>query len=159
MGTRSPLTCFLDGDKIKILKIVLSPCLANISDGDKISIEMFFEWRQNRDFENYLIPMLSKYFWWGHDPNWHVFLKGQDKTFKSYFVPIICKDFWRGQDRTSDNYPPCLVNNSDGDMIPIEMFFEWGQDRDFKNYLVPMPSKYFWWGQDPHWDVFWMGTR
>ena len=24
-------------------KIILSPCIANISDGDKISIEMFFD--------------------------------------------------------------------------------------------------------------------
>ena len=82
MGTRSPLTYFLNedkieslkinlspclvkisyGDKIKILKIILFPCLVNISDGDMIPIDMFF-------------------------------LKGQDKTFKSYFVPIICKDF------------------------------------------------------------------
>ena len=27
-----------------------------------IPIEMFFEWGQDRDFENYLVPMLSKYF-------------------------------------------------------------------------------------------------
>ena len=62
MGTRSPLTSFLNGDKIQTLKIILSPCLVNISDGDEIPIDMFFEWGQDRDFENYLVPMLSKYF-------------------------------------------------------------------------------------------------
>ena len=62
LGTRSPLTCILDRDKIKVLKIILSPCFVNISDGDMIPIEMFFEWGQDRTFENYLVPMLSKYF-------------------------------------------------------------------------------------------------
>ena len=79
MGTRSPLTCFLDGDKTKILKIILSPCLvnmsdgekipiemppclANISEGDKIPIDMIIGWGQDKDFENYLVPILSKYF-------------------------------------------------------------------------------------------------
>ena len=70
---RSPLKCFLDLDNIKILKIILSPCLVNISDCDKIPIEMFFEWGQDRNFENYLVPMLSKYFRWGQDPNYDVF--------------------------------------------------------------------------------------
>ena len=62
MGTRSPLTCILDGDKTKNLKIILSPCLANISDGDKIPIDMIFGWGQDKDFENYLVPILSKNF-------------------------------------------------------------------------------------------------
>ena len=44
MGTRSPLRCFLNGDKIENLKIILSPCLVNISDGDKIPIDMFSEY-------------------------------------------------------------------------------------------------------------------
>ena len=48
--------------QIETLKITLSPCLVNISDGDKIPIDMFFEWGQDRDFENYLVPMPSKYF-------------------------------------------------------------------------------------------------
>ena len=56
------MTCFLDGDKTKILKIILSPCLANISDGDKIPIDMIFGWGQDKDFENYLVPILSKFF-------------------------------------------------------------------------------------------------
>ena len=54
---------------------------------------------------------------------------------------------------------PYLVNISDGDKNPIEMFFEWGQDRHIENYLVPMLSKisdgdkipidiFFEWGQD-----------
>ena len=60
MGTRSPLTCFLDGDKTIFLKIILSLCLANISDGDKIPIDMIFGWGQDKDFENYLVPILSK---------------------------------------------------------------------------------------------------
>ena len=60
--TRSPLRCFLNGDKIETLKKILSPCLVNICDGDKIPIEMFFEWGQDRDFKNYLVPMPSKYF-------------------------------------------------------------------------------------------------
>ena len=36
---------------------------------------------------------------------------------------------------------PCLVYISDGDKIPIEMFFEWGLDGNFENFLVPMLSK------------------
>ena len=82
MGTRSPLTCFLDGDKTKILKIILSPCLANISDGDKIPIDMIFGWGQDKNFETYLVPMLSKNFLWG-----------QDKNFKNYLVPMLSKYF------------------------------------------------------------------
>ena len=62
MGIRSPLTYFLNGDKIEPLKIILSPCLANIFDGDEIPIDMIFGWGQDKDFENYLVPMLSKYF-------------------------------------------------------------------------------------------------
>ena len=60
MGIRSPLTYFLNGDKIETLKIILSPCIANISDGDKIPIDMIFGWGQDKDFENYLVPILSK---------------------------------------------------------------------------------------------------
>ena len=114
----------LNGDKLEPLKI-LSPCLVNISDGDKISIDIFFEWGQDWIFENYLVPMLCKNFLWG-----------QDKNLENYLVPKLCKF-------------------SVGDKIPIDIFFEWGQDRTFENYLVPMLSKNFWWGQDPHWDVFW----
>ena len=76
---------FLNEDKIVILKIILSPCLvdindrdkipiviffewgqdilapclANIFDGDKILIAMFFEWGQDSNFENHLVSMLS----------------------------------------------------------------------------------------------------
>ena len=60
------LSKFSDWDKIKI---ILSPCLANISDGDKIPIEIFFEWGQDKKFTNYLVPMLSKNFQWGQDPH------------------------------------------------------------------------------------------
>ena len=66
---RSPLTCFLVGDKLEPLKIILSPCLVNIFDGDKIPFDKFFEWGQDKTFENYLVPMLSKNFQWGQDPH------------------------------------------------------------------------------------------
>ena len=56
------MTCFLDGDKTKILNIILSPCLANNSDGDNIPIDMIFGWGQDKDFEKYLVPILSKIF-------------------------------------------------------------------------------------------------
>ena len=92
MRTRSPLTYFLYGDKTKILKIILSPCLVNISDGDKISIDIFFEWGQDWIFENYLVPILSKNF-----------LLGQDENFKNYLVPMLSKF-------------------SDGDKIPSTYF-------------------------------------
>ena len=62
MGTRSQLRCFLNGDMIETFKIILSPCLANISDEDKIPIDMIFGWGQDKEFENYLVPMPSKYF-------------------------------------------------------------------------------------------------
>ena len=60
MGTRFPLRCFLNVDKIETLKFISSPCLVYISDGDKIPIEMFFEWGLDGNFENFLVPMLSK---------------------------------------------------------------------------------------------------
>ena len=79
MGTRSLLRYFLNRDEIEILKIILStcfvnisdgdkipiempPCLANISNGDKIPIDIIIGWGQDKDFENYIVPMLSKYF-------------------------------------------------------------------------------------------------
>ena len=62
MGIRSPLTYFFNVDKIETLKIILSPCIVEISDGYKIPIEMFFEGEQDRNFENYLVPILSKHF-------------------------------------------------------------------------------------------------
>ena len=93
MGTISPLTYFLNGDKIEPLKIILSPCLVNISDGDKISIEMFFEWRQNRDFENYLVPMLSKFSDGDKIPIDIFFEWGQDRYFENYLVPMPSKYF------------------------------------------------------------------
>merc|ERR1712131_268167 len=49
--------CFLNGDKIEILKIILSPCLVNISDGDKIPIDMFSEmgtWLSLCSLNNYM---------------------------------------------------------------------------------------------------------
>ena len=129
MGTRSQLTYFLNGDKLEPLKIILSPFLVNISDGDKIAIDIFFEWGQDWIFENYLVPMLSKNFLWE-----------QDKILR-----IILS--------------PCIVNISDGDNIPINIFFEWGQDRTLENHIVPKLSKYFWWGQDLHWHIFWIGKK
>ena len=57
MGTRSPLTCFLDGDKIETLKIILSLCHVNISDGDKIPIDMLSEmgtWLSLCSLNNYM---------------------------------------------------------------------------------------------------------
>ena len=45
--------------------------------------------------------------------------------------------------------PPRFVIISEGDKIPIVIYFWWGQDRIFENHLVPMLSKYFWWRQDP----------
>ena len=52
----------MNGDKIETLEIIFSPCFVNISDWDNIPIEMIFGWGQDRDFENLLVPMLSKYF-------------------------------------------------------------------------------------------------
>ena len=57
LETRSQLSCFLNGDKIGNLKIILSPCLVNIFYGDKILIAMFFEWGQDSNFENHLVSM------------------------------------------------------------------------------------------------------
>ena len=60
-----------DGDKIPIdmfcgwgqdIDFILSLCFKNISDGDKIPINIIFGWGQERNIENFLVPMLSKYF-------------------------------------------------------------------------------------------------
>ena len=48
MGIRSPLRWFLNGDKIEPVKIILSPCFVNISDGDKW-FEAFLEWQKDFD--------------------------------------------------------------------------------------------------------------
>ena len=61
-GDKIPINIFLGWGQVKILKIIFSPYFVNISDGDKIPNEMIFGWRQNRDLENYLVPILSKYF-------------------------------------------------------------------------------------------------
>ena len=56
-----------DRDKIPIViffewgQDILSPCLVNINDGDKIPIVIFFEWGQDRKYKNHLVSMLSKY--------------------------------------------------------------------------------------------------
>ena len=43
-GDKIPIDLFfLDGEKIKILKIILSPCFVNIFDGDKNPIGMFLD--------------------------------------------------------------------------------------------------------------------
>ena len=141
METRSPLSYNFDGDKIGFLKIILSPCLVNISDGDKIPIIIYFWWGQDRIFENNLVSMLSKYFWWRQDPHYHIFFMGD----KIGFLKIILS--------------PCIVNISDWDKIPIIIYFCWGQDRILENHLVPMLCKNFWWRQDPHYHLFLMGTR
>ena len=73
METRSP---FCNRDKIVILKIIMSPCLVNLNDGDKIPIVIFFEWGQDRNYKNHLVSMLSKYFWWRPDLHCDVFLNG-----------------------------------------------------------------------------------
>ena len=54
----------------------MPPCLANISEGDKIPIDMIIGWGQDKDFENYLVPILISdrdkipidiFFEWGQD--------------------------------------------------------------------------------------------
>jgi len=61
-GDKIPINIFLGWGQVKILKIIFSPYFVNISDGDKIPNDMIFGWGQDRDFENYLVPILSKYF-------------------------------------------------------------------------------------------------
>ena len=141
METRSPLSYDFDGDKIGFLKIILSPCLVNIFDGDKIPIIIYFWWGQDRIFENHLVSMLSKYFWWRQDPHYHIFFMGDKIGFLKIILSL------------------CLANIFDGDNIPIIICYWWGQDRIFENHLVSMLSKYFWWRQDPHYHIFLMGTR
>ena len=67
---------FFEWGKIVILKIMLSLCLVNINDGDKIPIVIvlvnifdgdkipivIFQWGLDSNFENHLVSMLSKYF-------------------------------------------------------------------------------------------------
>ena len=140
METRSPVQSFLNLDKIVILKIILSPCLVDINDGDKIPIV---------DCHSF-----GKYFWWKQDPHCHflnrdkiVILKiilspclvdindedkipiviffewGQDRKYTNHLVSMLSKYFWWRQD------PHCYV-------------FEWGQDSNFVNHFVSMLSKY-----------------
>ena len=61
-GDKIPINIFLGWGQVKILKIIFSPYFVNISDVDKIPNDMIFGWGQDRDFENYLVPILSKYF-------------------------------------------------------------------------------------------------
>ena len=98
MGTRFPLRCFLNVDKIETLKFISSPCLVYISDGDKIPIEMFFEWGLDGNFENFLVPMLSKISDGDKIPIDIFFEWGQDRTFENYLVPMLSKNFQWGQD-------------------------------------------------------------
>ena len=56
METRSPLSYFFNGDKTKVLKIILSPCLVNISDGDKIPIVIFFNGDKTKVLKIILSP-------------------------------------------------------------------------------------------------------
>ena len=93
MGTRSLLTCFYDGDKTKILKIIFSPCLANNSDGDKIPIDMIFGWEQDRHFTNYCVPILVNISDGEKIPIEMFFEWGQDRDFKNYLVPMPSKYF------------------------------------------------------------------
>ena len=104
METRTPLAYFLNGDKIGIIKIILSLCLGNIFDGDKIPIAMFFEWGQDSNIENYFVSMLSKYFLWRQDPHCNIFFNGD----KIVILKIILS--------------PCFVNIFEGDKIPIAIF-------------------------------------
>ena len=60
-GDKIPINIFLGWGQVKILKIIFSPYFVNISDGNKIPNDMIFGWGQDRDFENYLVPMPSKY--------------------------------------------------------------------------------------------------
>ena len=110
---------FLILDKIVILKIILSPCLVDINDRDKIPIVIFFEWGQD-----ILSPCLVNIF--DGDKILIAMFLNEDKIV---ILKIILS--------------PCLVNINDGDKIPIVIFFEWGQDRKYKNHLVSMLSKYF----------------
>ena len=96
MGTRSPLTYFLNRDKIEPLKIILSPCLVNISDWDMIPIDIFFKWGQDKNFKNHLVPMVSTYFCWEQDPIDIFFEWGQDRTIENYLVSMRSKNFQWG---------------------------------------------------------------
>ena len=83
----------MNGDKIKTLKIILSLCFKNISDGDKIPINIIFGWGQEREIENFLVPMLSKYSNGDKIPIEMFFEWGQDKNFENYLVLMLCKNF------------------------------------------------------------------
>ena len=106
------IRCFLNGDKIETLKIILSPCLVNISDGDMIPIDMFFLKGQDKTFKSYFVPIICKDFWRGQDrtsdnyppclvnnsdgdmiPIEMFFEWGRDRDFVNYLVPMPSKYF------------------------------------------------------------------
>ena len=91
METKSPLPCFFNRDKIVTLKIILSPCLVNIIDRDKIPIVIFPEWGQDRKFNNHLVPLLSKYFDGDKIPIVIFFEWGQDCNSENHLVSMLSK--------------------------------------------------------------------
>ena len=121
MGTRSLLTYFLDGDKIETLKIILSPCLVNISHillcySNLCPIEIFFGWGQDRKFGNYLVPMLLN-------------ISDGDK------IPLIC--FLNGDKIATLKIflSPCLVNILMGTRSPLRCFLNGGKIKILKIIL------------------------
>ena len=109
------MTYFLDGDKIETLKIILSPCLVNISHillcySNLCPIEIFFGWGQDRKFGNYLVPMLLN-------------ISNGDKIPIDMTLKIILS--------------PCLENISDGDKIPLICFLNGDKIATLKIFLSP----------------------
>ena len=88
METRSSLSYYLIGDKIVYLKIILSPCLVNICDGDKIPIAMFFNGDKIGNLKIILSPCLVNIF--DEDKISIVIFSewGQDRKFENHLVPI-----------------------------------------------------------------------